>query len=276
MGVFDFLRARRLRRGPTLLLPSSATPWKVLETVRQHSPEATAQDRRIMIGKQLRLSGPFTVTRKSALLAGIPVGWPVAYVVELLTPDSDINPAAITAGLAQRLGGLCCPHTQDRSPDLFAITGRALPVGRLSELLPGSRPRAIAGVDITLLANGWSPLEITFCGGEDGEMDYEVSVGRGPVTPALVEAAERLAMSIGEASHGVVRDHNGFLLRPSATGRLPHGTATPDSRQTPPPLTPQTPLPLAPLPLTQNTVIPDSGLTYPPRTPQDMVTRTPA
>ncbi|WP_344968659.1 hypothetical protein [Streptosporangium fragile] len=212
MGVFDFLLAKRLRRGPTLLLPSSVTPRTVLETVRLHSPQAAPQGRAIRIDDRMRLRGPYHVCRELALLARLPVGWPVAYVADAPDPEAEIDPAAVVAGLAERLGGLYRPRRAERSPDLFAVTGRALPLERLTGLLPGARPRKLPGFDITLLSAGWSPLEIAFCGGADGEMDYEVSVARGPITPAVVEQAERLALAIGEASGGVVRDHNGFRL----------------------------------------------------------------
>ncbi|GIH98595.1 hypothetical protein [Planobispora takensis] len=212
MGVLDFLLARRLRRGPALLLPGSVTPRAVLETVRLHSPRAVARGRAVVLGGAVRLRGPIPVNRELALAARLPVGWPVAYVADPVDADPEADVAAIMAGLAERLGGLAFPHPPGRSPDLFAVTGRALPAERLAELLPGSRPRRIPGIDLTLLTCGHSPLEISFCGGEDGEMDYEVSVARGPVTPVVAESAERLAVAIAEACGGVLRDHNGFRV----------------------------------------------------------------
>ncbi|MBB2912194.1 hypothetical protein FHS43_003474 [Streptosporangium becharense] len=212
MGVFDFLLARRLRRGPTLLLPSSVTPQDVLEAVRLRSPEAASQGGAIRTGDGVRLRGPYSVCRELALLTGLPVGWPVAYVVDAPGTERETDPATVVAGLAERLGGLCCPRHPARSPDLFTVTGGALPLERLTGLLPGARPRTVPGFDITLLSADRNPLEITFCGGEDGEVDYEVSVAHGPITSAVVEQAERLALAIGEASGGVVRDRNGFRL----------------------------------------------------------------
>ncbi|MBB5964542.1 hypothetical protein [Planomonospora venezuelensis] len=212
MGLFDFLPARRLRGGPTLLLPASVPPRTVLETVRLHSPQAHPRGRSIVVDESVRLRGPVPVHRGLALAARLPVGWPVAYTAEQRDPEGETDPAAIVAGLAARLGGLACPHPPERSPDLFSVTGRALPAERLAELLPGTRPQRLPGIDLTLLRSGHSPLEISFCGGDDGETDYEVSLRRGPSTPAVVEAAERLAIAIAEASGGVLRDQHGFRV----------------------------------------------------------------
>lgn len=87
--------ARRIRRGPTLLLPE--VPERLLETVRLFAPEARQEIGTVTAGPAV-LRGPFEVTPWTARRARIPEGWPVAYVGE----GSD----NLVAGLARRLGGL--------------------------------------------------------------------------------------------------------------------------------------------------------------------------
>ncbi|WP_157963511.1 hypothetical protein [Actinocorallia populi] len=87
--------ARRVRRGPTLLLPE--VPQRLLETVRLFAPEARQEEGVVVAGSAL-LEGPFEVTSRLARLAELPEGWAVAYVGE--------GPDGLVAGLARRLGGL--------------------------------------------------------------------------------------------------------------------------------------------------------------------------
>jgi hypothetical protein len=89
--------ARRVRRGSTLLLPYVPDPAQVLETVRLFHPAAEQRGDTIRTVDGIALRGPVVITPGAARRAGIPPGWPVAYVSR---GDSEVVP-----GLAHRLGG---------------------------------------------------------------------------------------------------------------------------------------------------------------------------
>jgi hypothetical protein len=89
--------ARRVRRGSTLLLPYVPEPEHVLETVRLFHPAAEQRGDTIRTVDGVALRGPFSITPRVARRAGIPPGWPVAYVSR--------RGAELVPGLAHRMGG---------------------------------------------------------------------------------------------------------------------------------------------------------------------------
>jgi hypothetical protein len=89
--------ARRVRRGSTLLLPYVPAPEQVLETVRLFHPAAEQRGDTIRTSDGIALRGPVAITPRVARRAGIPPGWPVAYVSK--------RGAELVPGLAHRMGG---------------------------------------------------------------------------------------------------------------------------------------------------------------------------
>lgn len=90
--------ARRVRKGPTLLLSEVPEHQRLLETVRLFAPRACADEAGVIQAGDGALRGPIEVTPSLVRQARLPVGWPVAYVGE--------REQSLVPGLAHRLGGL--------------------------------------------------------------------------------------------------------------------------------------------------------------------------
>ncbi|MFF3668216.1 hypothetical protein [Microtetraspora malaysiensis] len=219
MGLFsDFFLARRLRKGPTLLLPYVPDPASVLEVVRLHAPDARPYGDGLRVGGNVRLRGPIALPPGLAARAGIPAGWQTAYVAGNIDDEEGgeyDRPMALAAGLAERLNGTVHPRGPEPPADLAEVTGgRPVPVAELVAALAGELPgltaRAVAG-GITVLSCGASPVEIVVEEDED-ETGYSVCVDDGVRGPGLAETARRVALTIAARGGGTARDHNGFLI----------------------------------------------------------------
>ncbi|WP_285704303.1 hypothetical protein [Microtetraspora sp. NBRC 16547] len=220
MGLFsDFFLARRLRKGPTLLLSYVPDAAAVLNTVRLHAPEVGPYGDDLKVSDNVWLRGPITLTPELAARAGIPAGWQIAYVAANIDNEEGgeyDRPMAVAAGLAERLNGRVHPREPEPPADLADVAGgRLVPVAELVELLAGELPgltatTTVAG--ITRLAGGRSPIEI-LVEEDDGEVTYEIYVEDGVQGFDLAETARRAALAIAERSGGIARDHNGFLIR---------------------------------------------------------------
>ncbi|WP_066947462.1 hypothetical protein [Microtetraspora fusca] len=214
----DFFLARRLRKGPTLLLPYVPDPAAVLEVVQLHASDARPYGDGLRVGGNVRLQGPITVTPELATKAGIPAGWQTAYVAGNIDDEEGgeyDRPMALAAGLAERLNGTVHPRGPEPPADLAEVTGgRPVPIAELiaslAEELPGLTARAMAG-GVTVLSCGGSPIEIVVEEDED-EVGYSVCVDDGVHGPGLAETARRVALTIAARGGGVARDHNGFLI----------------------------------------------------------------
>ncbi|MEV0969353.1 hypothetical protein [Microtetraspora glauca] len=220
MGLFsNFFLVRRLRKGPTLLLPYVPDTEAVLNTVRLHGPGARPYGDGLKVSDNVWLRGPITMTPELAAKAGIPAGWQVAYVAANIDDEEGgeyDRPMAVAAGLAERLNGQVHPHAPDSPADLADVTGgRRVPVAELVELLadelPGLTATSVNPV-ITMLTSERSPIEI-LVEEDDGEVTYEICVDDGVQGPDLVGTARRAALAIAERAGGIARDHNGFLIR---------------------------------------------------------------
>jgi hypothetical protein len=89
--------AHRVRRRSTLLLPYVPDPEHILETVRLFHPAAEQHGDTIRTADGIALRGPVAMPARMARRAGIPPGWPVAYVSK--------GGAELGPGLAHRMGG---------------------------------------------------------------------------------------------------------------------------------------------------------------------------
>ncbi|WP_169944202.1 hypothetical protein [Microbispora sp. H11081] len=220
MGVVsDFFLARRLRRGPTLLLPYAPDPTTVLETVRLHDPQAGPYGRGFRIGANVELRGPVELTPELAARAGLPAGWGAAFVAHNIDGEAGgdfARPSLLVRGLAERLGGREHPECQEPPEDLAEVTGgRILPVdeliGLLADDVPGLAVTAVTSTGTTLLAGAESPIEVFVNEWDADDVTYELSAnsGYGTDVPAT---ARRAALAIAARAGGVARDHNGFLI----------------------------------------------------------------
>ncbi|GIH47393.1 hypothetical protein SAMN05421833_11753 [Microbispora rosea] len=220
MGVIsDFFLARRLRRGPTLLLPYAPDPATVLETVRLHDPQAGPYGRGFKIGENVELRGPIELTPELAARAGLPAGWGAAFFARTIDSEAGgdfARPSLLVRGLAERLGGREHPECQEPPEDLAEVTGgRPVPVdeviGLLADDVPGLVVAAVTEAGTTLLTSAESPIEVFVTEWDADDVTYELSAdgGYGTEVPA---AARRAALAIAARAGGVARDHNGFLI----------------------------------------------------------------
>ncbi|MEV7807795.1 hypothetical protein AB0O28_33070 [Microbispora sp. NPDC088329] len=220
MGMIsDFLMARRLRKGPTLLLPYAPDPATVLRTVRLHDPQAGPYGRGFKIGENVELRGPIRLTPELAARAGLPAGWAAAFFARNIDSEEGgdfSRPGLLVRGLAERLGGREHPECQEPPEDLAEVTGgRAIPVDELIALLaddlPGLAVTTVTDAGTTLLTSAESPIEVFVNEWDADDVTYELSAdgGYGTEIPAT---ARRAALAIVERTGGVARDHNGFLI----------------------------------------------------------------
>ncbi|MEU6430506.1 hypothetical protein ABZ860_31820 [Microbispora sp. NPDC046973] len=220
MGMIsDFLMARRLRRGPTLLLPYAPDPATLLETVRLHDPQAGPYGRGFKIGENVELRGPIALTPELAARAGLPAGWPAAFFARNIDGDAGGEFARLSLlvrGLAERLGGREHPECQEPPEDLAEVAGgRLVPVdeviGLLADDVPGLAVTTVTDAGTTLLTSAESPIEVFVTEWDADDVTYELSAdgGYGTDVPAT---ARRAALAIAGRAGGVPRDHNGFLI----------------------------------------------------------------
>ncbi|MGI5160044.1 hypothetical protein [Microbispora sp. CA-102843] len=220
MGLIsDFLMARRLRKGPTLLLPYAPDTATVLETVRLHDPQAGPYGWGFKIGENVELRGPIELTPELAARAGLPAGWATAFFARNIDSEEGgdfSRPSLLVRGLAERLGGREHPECQEPPEDLAEVTGgRLIPVdeviGLLADDLPGLAVATVTDTGATLLTSAESPIEVFVTEWDADDVTYELSAdgGYGTDVPA---AARRAALAIAERTGGTARDHNGFLI----------------------------------------------------------------
>ncbi|GLX06360.1 MULTISPECIES: hypothetical protein [unclassified Microbispora] len=220
MGMIsDFLMARRLRKGPTLLLPYAPDPATLLETVRLHDPQAGPYGRGFKIGENVELRGPIELTPELAARAGLPAGWAAAFFARNIDSEAGgdfARPSLLVRGLAERLGGREHPECQEPPEDLAEVTGGRLiavdeVIGLLADDVPGLAVTTVTDAGTTLLTSAESPIEVFVTEWDADDVTYELSAdgGYGTDVPA---AARRAALAIAERTGGVARDHNGFLV----------------------------------------------------------------
>ncbi|MBO4273694.1 hypothetical protein [Microbispora triticiradicis] len=220
MGMIsDFLMARRLRKGPTLLLPYAPDSATLLKTVRLHDPQAGPYGRGLKIGENVELRGPIELTPELAARAGLPAGWAAAFFARNIDSDAGgdfARPRLLVRGLAERLGGREHPECQEPPEDLAEVTGGRLVavgevVGLLADDVPGLAVTTVTDAGTTLLTSAESPIEVFVTEWDADDVTYELSadVGYGTDVPA---AARRAALALAARTGGVARDHNGFLI----------------------------------------------------------------
>lgn len=220
MGMLrDFFLARRLRKGPTLLLPYAPDPATVLETVRLHDPGARPYGRGLKIGENVELRGPIELTPELAARAGLPAGWGAAFLARSIDGEAGgdfARPKLVVRGLAERLGGREHPECRESPEDLAEIIGaRIIPVDEVIALLaddvPGLAVAAVTQSGTTLLTSAESPIEVFVNEWDADDVTYELSADAG-YDRDVPATARRAALALAARVGGVVRDHNGFLV----------------------------------------------------------------
>ncbi|GAA3237004.1 hypothetical protein GCM10010468_71580 [Actinocorallia longicatena] len=206
--------ARRVRRGPTLLLSDVPGRERLLDTVRLFAPEARVDGGVVWAGDS-GLHGPVEVTPKLLRQARLPGGWPVLYVSS--------GDEGLVGGLAHRLGGIVFAGGRvlpGRDADHHLVTvylARRPDPGRFSELVSpyagGVTHTGVPGMD--LYSGGRISALVRAV---EGAAPPAVGAGAWELTCDLSETAadpagaHRLALEVGRTALVIAAEFDGVPL----------------------------------------------------------------